>query len=89
MQHPMQYDLLIISLNIRSLLKHYEDLISDPILQHAGVICLQETWLEEDENMNSYQIPGFYNSFNSVKRGRGLATFCREDSQIKEVKQNN
>ena len=89
MQHRAQYDFNIVSLNIRSLKKHYADLISDPIIPHADVVCLQETWLEENENVNSYQIPGFHSSFNSVKRGRGVATFYKQNNQIEDVKHRN
>ena len=78
MQQRVHYDFEIISMNMRSLKKHFNDLINDPILPQADIVCLQETWLKENYDIHSYKIPGFHSSFNSVKRGSGQATFCRE-----------
>ena len=45
MQHTVKYDFEIVSLIIRSLKKHYDDLLNDPIITQADVVCLQQTWL--------------------------------------------
>ena len=39
----------ISSLNCRSLKKHQEDIMSDAVLLKSDIICLQETWLENDK----------------------------------------
>ena len=89
MQSANNYDFSIISLNIRSLKKHHIDLISDPVIPQADIICLQETWLEKNENTDIYEIPDFRSSFNSLKRGRGVATFSKQMYQIIDVKKEN
>ena len=89
MRSDKNYDFNIISLNIRSLKKHHIDLINDPIIPHADFICLQETWLEENENTNLYQIQDFQSSFNSLHRGRGVATFSKQHYAIINVKKEN
>ena len=84
-----QYDLEIVSLNIRSLRKHFVDLLNDPIIRKVDVICLQETWLEENENTSLYQIPGFNSHFNNLRRGRGLASYCKHQIVYHDIKQHN
>ena len=81
-----RHDYQIISLNIRSLKKHHLDLISDPIILQSDFICLQETWLDEKDQTDLYQIPGFISNFNSSKKGRGIAAFCKKDCPIIHTK---
>ena len=61
--------LKISSLNCRSLKKHYLDIISDELLLKSDVICLQETWLEENEITEDFLIPNYELHLNS--RGKG------------------
>ena len=49
--------LKISSLNCRSLRKHHQDMISDAVLLKSDVICLQETWLEDDLILDDLRIP--------------------------------
>ena len=46
----------ICTLNARSLQKHYEDLIKDEFIIKSDIICIQESWLEEDlkDPINSF-----------------------------------
>lgn len=78
----------ISALNVRSLRKHIEDVKSDHFLLISDVICLSETWLEEEQcNDSKYQIEGFRSFFNCqkrnnetfIERGKGLATYVRGD----------
>ena len=84
-----QYDLEIVSLNIRSLRKHFVDLLNDPFIKKVDVLCLQETWLGQDEDTGLFHIPGFNSHFNNMKRGRGLTCYCKQSSECYEVKQNS
>ena len=65
-------------LNCRSLQKHYEDIITDPLLLNSDFICLQETWLEVDNTMD-YEIPGFSLHLNSYGKGKGIAIYFKKD----------
>ena len=66
------------SLNVRSLRKHMEDVRTDHFLKMSDIICLQETWLEEEESdQNRYQLEGYKSFFNCQGRGKGVATYVR------------
>ena len=54
------------SLNVRSLRKHIEDVRLDNVLQQSDIICLQETWLEEE----ILELKGYLSYFNSQDRGK-------------------
>ena len=64
----------VVSLNVRSLPKHFEDI---KVLREfqVQVICLQETWLDETENSSRFEFNNFDVSLNSKGRGKGIATF--------------
>ena len=66
----------IACLNIRSLQKHFED-IKTLISFQVEVICLQETWLDQDDQPNKYNIPTFNLHLNSKGRGKGIATYFK------------
>ena len=71
--------LKISSLNCRSLKKHHPDMISDAVLLKSDMICLQEIWLESDENIQDLMIPNYDLYLNSNGRGKGVAAYCRKD----------
>ena len=83
--------LRITSLNSRSLNKHYEDIISDSPLLESDIICLQETWLEEDTNIEDLKIPNYDLHLNSKGRGKGIATYFKQNifKHVKDIKQEN
>ena len=57
-----------------------EDVRTDHFMLTSDVICLQETWLEEEEtDQTRYQLDGYKSYFNCQGRGKGLATFTRGD----------
>ena len=66
----------IVSLNVSSLKRHISDVMSNQLLCENEVICVQETWFGEDEEIGEdYIIPGRVGMFVSVGRGRGVAVF--------------
>ena len=70
---------LISSINVRSLRLHFEDMKTTPNIKISDVICVQETWLHPQEHTsNSLQLEGFTAHFNSVGRGKGIATYYRD-----------
>lgn len=91
----------IISLNVLSLQKHFID-VQKYLQCHRldpDVICLQETWLHENCNTTQYDLHCYDLNVNSVGRGRGIATYSRNefifeanisrtDIQITKVKSN-
>jgi len=54
----------IISCNIRSLTKHYEDIKNYPDIRNADILCLQETWLDSAKDY-SFNIEGMQVKLNS------------------------
>ena len=69
----------ISSLNVRSLRKHIEDVRKDPVILSSDVICIQETWLEPEEDENVYQIEGYTTHLNSQGRGKGIAIYIKKN----------
>ena len=61
-------------LNVRSLRKHHEDVIKDPVLMKSDIIGLGETWLHEGETVN---IPGYIGTYVNSGRGKGLSVFSK------------
>ena len=65
--------LKVCSLNTLSLRKHIEDVRRDPVLLKSDLLCLEETWLEADEEEDDcYQLEGYQAHFTSQGRGKGL-----------------
>ena len=69
--------LKIAHINIKSLRKHFNDLTRDHTIMQADVICLSETWLHENEQLESFQIPDFTLYTMSNGRGKGAAIYCK------------
>ena len=69
--------LKISSLNCRSLNKHFKDISSDEQLPKSDIIALQETWLEDDDVNENFNIPGYILHLNSKGRGKGIATYFK------------
>ena len=85
--NPKVEGLRVASLNVRSLRKHVEDVRTDPHLKHADILCLQETWLtNEEEKDNRYQVVGYDSLFLSQGRGKGIAVYARRGLRIKDVR---
>ena len=83
--------LKIISLNCRSLKKHYDDILSDALVIKSDIICLQETWLENDEIMEDLNIPDYNLYLNSNGNGKGVAAYCKKNifKHEADIKEDN
>ena len=71
--------LKISSLNCRSLKKHFQDISSDDSLLKSDMICLSETWLDNDEISQDLHIPQYFLHLNSKGKGKGIAIYFKED----------
>ena len=70
----------IVSCNIRSLLKNYENFATASATQNAYVMCLQETWLDPlAPQTNLLEKEGWYQHDNSVGKGKGITTFYKKE----------
>ena len=88
--NPKVEGLRVASLNVRSLRKHVEDVRTDPHLKHADILCLQETWLtNEEEKDNRYQVVGYDSLFLSQGRGKGMAVYTRRGLKLKDVRHHS
>ena len=68
--------LSLASINVRSLQKHYRDILADYKLLQKDVLCLQETWLQHEQE-NFYNVPEYSSHFASAGLGKGLATYSK------------
>ena len=74
-------DTLVLTLNIRSLPKHHENLVKDPSID-AKVIALQETWCHPDRDYQTLEFPGFQKHLVSKGHGKGIATYFKSNFQV-------
>ena len=72
--------LKIFSLNCRSLKKHHLDIVSDCNVLNNDIICLQETWLDDDTLLNDLEIPSFKLYLNSNGKGKGIAAYVKNNT---------
>ena len=64
-------------INARSLKKHFPDLENDYSLLLSQVICVCETWLEDNDIPP--QLPGYKSHSNNAGPGKGIAMYYKED----------
>ena len=76
---------MILSLNVRSLLKHHVDLLSDH-LKEARIIAIQETWCEPEQENEHFALPGYKMHFESRGRGKGIVTYFKEEFEVTATK---
>ena len=65
----------ICSFNIRSLNENLEDLKYDPTIKCSDIICLSETWLTNDCDVNGLKLHDYDLHLNSVGHGKGIAVY--------------
>ena len=65
-------------LNCRSLINKFENIKVDQSLLRSDLIVLTETWLEEDQNCDGYDLPKFSSNFNNGGRGKGITSYFNE-----------
>ena len=81
----------IFSVNAYSLKGHYLDIKSTSLVQDSEVICIQETWIEPDEeNKDNLNLNGFSSHFTSIGKGKGIGTYYRDNFNFtQDVKKPN
>ena len=70
--------LKIMSLNALSLMNNFIEISRFIELSKCNIVCLQETWLEEKDDGQAYQIENYELSLNSRGKGKGIATYMTE-----------
>merc|ERR1712016_471557 len=80
---PRNCTLSLASLNVRSLQKHFQDLEAFHSLMLADVICVQETWLEDGNDGQHYQLSHLNKSalFANGGRGKGVVIYYSDNFQ--------
>ena len=76
-KHVNHGDVKLVSVNIRSLSKHYTDFLNEPKVQDSDVLLVQQTCLKADEDTARYHIANFENQFISKGNGKGLALYYK------------
>ena len=59
LSHTQEYAVRVIFLNCRSIKNKFYNILSDGSLLHSDVIILTETWLDENDDDSSYNLPGY------------------------------
>ena len=72
----------LVSVNIRSLNKHIEDLIQEPSFLNCDVILVQQTCLKQTEETEKYQIHKYDSHYNSYGDGKGIALYYLQNLNI-------
>ena len=68
-------NLRIMSLNIRSLPKHFDDLIKEPGFEDQDIILVQQTCLQPNNVGDQFEVETYQKHFTSRGNGKGLAAF--------------
>ena len=88
--NPKVEGLRVSSLNVRSLRKHVQDVQTDPYLMRADLLCLQETWLtQEDEDQERYQLEGYSSLFVSQGLGKGIVVYVRSGLEFEDIRHHS
>ena len=77
-------DLKIISFNVRSLKKHFADILKDEKILNADVICLSETWISTDTELSELKLPNFESMSSIYGAGKGVTIYSK--NQINNFK---
>ena len=72
-------EIRILFQNCRSMKNKFAHIASDKCLQMGEIIILTETWLDREQTADEYNIPGYNLNLNSVGRGRGIATYYKQN----------
>ena len=68
----------IISCNIRSINKNFENFVTSSTSKQAQVICLQETWMDPlSPQIDLMENEGLQQHNNSIGKGKGITTFYK------------
>ena len=70
--------LILGCLNVSSLRKHFEDVLTDPFIMSCDIFGLCETWLHEGEEVEFPDFNGIFVSYaGELARGKGIAVFTK------------
>ena len=72
----------IMCMNVRSLRQHIRDVEHTVRNRKFAVICLQETWLCNNEVTNDYELETFNCDLTSIGKGKGIATYYKQDFKV-------
>ena len=76
---PLKCNMIkVASLNCAGLKSHFKDILADETLLKADIIHLVETSLENNEG-NQWIIPGYSSHFINIGKGKGIATFFKQN----------
>ena len=82
-------NLSIMSINIRSLQKHFEDLVKEPGFDNQDLIMVQQTCINRGEDLSRFQVESHSAHFNSRGNGKGVAVYYgdkfRHEADINEL----
>ena len=73
-----KFELQIMCLNVLSLANNFVVISQKMKASKCHVVCLQETWLDETNSGDAYQVENYELCLNSRGRGRGIATYFVE-----------
>ena len=76
---------------IETLSGYSPEIKSTSLVQDSEVICIQETWIEPDEeNKDNLNLNGFSSHFTSIGKGKGIGTYYRDNFNFtQDVKKPN
>ena len=77
-------DLIIMSVNTRSLRKHYPEIQRLHLKRNYNMILLQETWLHATSDPSEFAIDKLFLHSNSVGLGKGVASYCTQEFVVTE-----
>ncbi|KAG0420311.1 hypothetical protein HPB47_003577, partial [Ixodes persulcatus] len=74
------YTFALAALNVRSINKHFVDVLHDPVLSNMPLLWLSETWTDVPVQMNGYM--GLACNKRVDSRAGGVAIYAKTDSII-------
>ena len=80
LKKEIDFQQFVVSCNVKSLPAHFLDITSSSFIVGAKAICLQETWLLSNANLDQFTLPGYTLIPNSVQHGRGIVTYVAKES---------
>ena len=72
----------IMCMNVRSLREHMRDVKHTVRNRNFEVLCLQETWLYNNEVTDDFKIENFDCDLTSIGRGKGIATYYKTNFKV-------
>ena len=77
-----EHKLEIMCLNVRSLRQHMRDVKHTVRNRNFSILCLQETWLSDNNVGDEYKLENFNCDLVSRGRGKGIATYFKTNFKV-------